>query len=130
MGIILLLAAATVASRYGVADVSNETKGFFVRDDALNSINGQPLVLKEIAAKLTDYKPRLNESTFEASSERIETRMLYQSDIALTKRKAEQMFRSFSSSSRMKRHVLKDNPQLNRTWHDGVFYTFNTTGQF
>ncbi|KAK6037158.1 hypothetical protein COOONC_25337 [Cooperia oncophora] len=88
--------------------------------------------LKEIEERRDDTVEDLKDTIFEINSEKNVGKVLFQSDILLTKRQQEELMEGVEGTSgRSKRQAFKDQAYPNTTWQQGVFYRFDDgVGQF
>ncbi|KAK6054878.1 hypothetical protein COOONC_07617 [Cooperia oncophora] len=82
--------------------------------------------LKEIEERRDDTVEDLKDTIFEINSGKNVGKVLFQSDILLTKRQQEEVMEAVEgTSARSKRQAFKDQAYPNTTWQQGVFYRFD-----
>ncbi|KAK6012995.1 hypothetical protein OSTOST_21827 [Ostertagia ostertagi] len=82
--------------------------------------------IKEILAKRDDTVEKAINTIFDINAGNNVGQLLYQSDILLTKKQAEEVIESIEGKNgQMKRQAFKDDFYPDNNWVDGVFYRFD-----
>uniref|UniRef100_A0A0K0DKI6 Inhibitor_I29 domain-containing protein n=1 Tax=Angiostrongylus cantonensis TaxID=6313 RepID=A0A0K0DKI6_ANGCA len=125
MRIALLFSTAVIVIYCAVTD------GILMRARALGASNEQTISANHRAKEQwRDYESNVEKSIFKNHSERAIGRIFVKNDAILNERKDKQFSKDMASLARAKRQVLNRATYPNSTWMDGVFYAFNTSGQF